>query len=161
MAEQVLAGFREAGMRVATVESCTGGLIAACLTSIAGSSDVFERGFVTYSNEAKAEAVGVPREVIDENGAVSSPVAAAMAIGGLEHSRADACVAVTGIAGPGGGSAEKPVGLVYVAVATREGGGAYVEEFRFGPQTRSQIRNATVKMALEMLLSYGIESDIG
>lgn len=161
IAEQVLAGFRAAGLSVATVESCTGGLIAAHLTAIAGSSDVFERGFVTYSNEAKAEAVGVPSDLIEQNGAVSSPVAAAMAIGGLEHSRADACVAVTGIAGPGGGSEEKPVGLVYVAVATHDGQGAYVEEFRFGPLSRTEIRNSTAKMALEMLLAYGIESEIG
>lgn len=161
IAEHVLNAFRAEGLRVATVESCTGGLIAAQLTSIAGSSDVFERGFVTYSNEAKAEAVGVPPELIEENGAVSSPVAAAMASGGLERSNADACVAVTGIAGPGGGSDEKPVGLVFVAVAIRDGQGAYVEEFRFGARPRDEIRNSTVKMALEMLLAYGIESEIG
>ena len=160
MAEHVLDGFRAEGQKIATAESCTGGLIAALLTSIAGSSDVFERGFVTYSNEAKAQAIGVDPELIREHGAVSAPVAVAMAIGALEHSLADASVSVTGIAGPGGGSAEKPVGLVFIAVANRLEEGAFVEEFRFGDTGRDEIRNETSKMAFEMLLAYGIaESD--
>ena len=160
MAEHVLDGFRAEGLKIATAESCTGGLIAALLTSIAGSSDVFERGFVTYSNEAKAQAIGVDPELIREHGAVSAPVAVAMAIGALEHSLADASVSVTGIAGPGGGSAEKPVGLVFIAVANRLEEGAFVEEFRFGDTGRDEIRNETSKMAFEMLLAYGIvESD--
>ena len=156
MAEHVLDGFRAEGLKIATAESCTGGLIAALLTSIAGSSDVFERGFVTYSNEAKAQAIGVDPELIREHGAVSAPVAVAMAIGALEHSLADASVSVTGIAGPGGGSAEKPVGLVFIAVANRQEEGAFVEEFRFGATSRDEIRNETSKMAFEMLLAYGI-----
>ncbi|MCB1456147.1 MAG: CinA family protein [Nitratireductor sp.] len=160
MAEHVLDGFRAEGLKIATAESCTGGLIAALLTSIAGSSDVFERGFVTYSNEAKAQAIGVDPELIREHGAVSAPVAVAMAIGALEHSLADASVSVTGIAGPGGGSAEKPVGLVFIAVANRLEEGAFVEEFRFRDTGRDEIRNETSKMAFEMLLAYGIaESD--
>ena len=156
MAEHVLDGFRAEGLKIATAESCTGGLIAALLTSIAGSSDVFERGYVTYSNEAKETAIGVDPELIQEHGAVSAPVAVAMAMGALAHSNADASVAVTGIAGPGGGSAEKPVGLVFIAVANRQEEGAFVEEFRFGATSRDEIRNETSKMAFEMLLAYGI-----
>ena len=156
MAAHVLDGFRAEGLKIATAESCTGGLIAALLTSIAGSSDVFERGYVTYSNEAKETAIGVDPELIREHGAVSAPVAVAMAMGALAHSNADASVAVTGIAGPGGGSAEKPVGLVFIAVANRQEEGAFVEEFRFGATSRDEIRNETSKMAFEMLLAYGI-----
>ena len=156
MAVHVLDGFRAEGLKIATAESCTGGLIAALLTSIAGSSDVFERGYVTYSNEAKETAIGVDPELIREHGAVSAPVAVAMAMGALAHSNADASVAVTGIAGPGGGSAEKPVGLVFIAVANRQEEGAFVEEFRFGATSRDEIRNETSKMAFEMLLAYGI-----
>lgn len=156
MAVHVLDGFRAEGLKIATAESCTGGLIAALLTSIAGSSDVFERGYVTYSNEAKETAIGVDPELIQEHGAVSAPVAVAMAMGALAHSNADASVAVTGIAGPGGGSAEKPVGLVFIAVANRQEEGAFVEEFRFGATSRDEIRNETSKMAFEMLLAYGI-----
>lgn len=159
MASHVLDRFRNAGKRIATAESCTGGLIAAVLTAIPGSSHAFERGFVTYSNDAKSEAIGVPSELVEEHGAVSAPVAASMAQGALEHSRADAAVAVTGIAGPDGGSEAKPVGLVFIAVASREEAGAYVEEFRFGPRTREEIRNETVKAALEMLLAYGLEGE--
>jgi nicotinamide-nucleotide amidase len=159
IAGHVLNDFRSAGRRVATAESCTGGLIAALLTAHAGSSDVFERGFVTYSNEAKTEILGVPAELIAENGAVSAPVAAAMAQGALHHSRADAAVSVTGIAGPGGGSDQKPVGLVYIAVATREEEGAYVEEFRFEDNGRDTIRNDAARMALEMLVAYGTNED--
>ena len=156
MAVHVLDGFRAEVLKIATAESCTGGLIAALLTSIAGSSDVFERGYVTYSNEAKETAIGVDPELIQEHGAVSAPVAVAMAMGALAHSNADASVAVTGIAGPGGGSAEKPVGLVFIAVANRQEEGAFVEEFRFGATSRDEIRNETSKMAFEMLLAYGI-----
>lgn len=157
MASHLLEQFRAAGKRVATAESCTGGLISAVLTAIPRSSHVFERGFVTYSNDAKHELIGVPADLLAEHGAVSAPVAAAMAQGALAHSRADAAVAVTGIAGPDGGSEEKPVGLVFIAVASSPEEGAFVEEFRFGPRTREEIRNETAKMALEMLLAYGIE----
>ncbi|MEZ5872062.1 MAG: CinA family protein [Nitratireductor sp.] len=161
MAVHVLDGFRAARLKIATAESCTGGLIAALLTSVAGSSDVFERGFVTYSNESKEQEIGVDPQLLREHGAVSAPVAVAMAIGALERSLADASVSVTGIAGPGGGSPEKPVGLVFIAVANRLEEGAFVEEFRFGDTGRDEIRNETSKMALEMLLAYGIESNDG
>src|SRR6185295_7840382 len=109
---QVLLTCRMKKLKVVTAESCTGGLIAAALTAIAGSSDVVDRGFVTYSNEAKREMIGVPWDAILGHGAVSEPVARAMAAGALSRSDADIAVSVTGVAGPGGGSAEKPVGLV-------------------------------------------------
>ena len=149
-AEQVLAQCRRASLWLATAESCTGGLIAACLTEIPGSSDVFERGFVTYSNAAKQELLGVPAALLAEHGAVSAPVARAMAAGAIRHSRADLTIAVTGIAGPGGGSAEKPVGLVWFGLA-RRGQAASAQEQRFGDQDRAAIRMAAVHTALEML----------
>src|ERR1700761_3841456 len=108
-AESLLSACRDKGVMLATAESCTGGLIAAALTAIAGSSDVVDRGFVTYSNEAKNEAIGVPMELIIAHGAVSQPVAAAMAEGALARSQAAIAIAVTGVAGPGGGTPEKPV----------------------------------------------------
>src|SRR5262245_14230723 len=117
LARAALEACRRAGARACTAESCTGGLIAAALTSIPGSSDVVDRGFVTYSNEAKQELLGVPAELIAAHGAVSEPVALAMAEGALRHSRAQVAVAVTGIAGPGGGTPQKPVGLVFLAIA--------------------------------------------
>ena len=117
LAEDVLAASRAAGVRLALAESCTGGLIAGLLTAIAGSSDVVERGFVTYSNEAKMELLGVPEELLIAHGAVSEEVARAMAEGALAGSNADISASVTGIAGPGGGTAEKPVGLVCMATA--------------------------------------------
>jgi nicotinamide-nucleotide amidase len=159
IAAEVLEAFRSAGLKVATAESCTGGLIAALLTSRPGSSDVFERGFVTYSNAAKCEILDVPQPLIEELGAVSAPVAAEMARGALVKSEADAAVAVTGVAGPGGGSAEKPVGLVFVAVAIRDEDGEYVEEFRFEDLGRDHIRNETARNAMEMLIAYGIPDD--
>ena len=113
-AESILTLARNQKFRLVTAESCTGGLIAGALTAVAGSSDVVDRGFVTYSNEAKAEMLGVPTEMLAEHGAVSEPVARAMAYGALVNSLADVSVAVTGIAGPGGGSDEKPVGLVHL-----------------------------------------------
>ncbi len=145
----LLALYRARRLRIATAESCTGGMIAAVLTDIAGSSDVFERGFVTYSNEAKTEMLGVPAELIAKFGAVSEQVAREMAAGALRHARADAAIAVTGVAGPGGGSKEKPVGLVYLAVA-RKGGEARCERQMF-PGGRAEIRRATVARALELL----------
>lgn len=150
-AATLLATFRDAGLTLATAESCTGGLIAACVTELAGSSDVFERGFVTYANEAKLELLDIPETMLLEHGAVSEPVARGMSLGALEHSRADIAVAVTGIAGPGGGSAEKPVGLVFVAGA-RRGATARVERHIF-PGDRAQVREATVLAALTLALS--------
>ena len=149
LAETVLALCRAKKLTIATAESCTGGLIAGALTEIAGSSDVVERGFVTYSNRAKTEMLGVPAALIEQHGAVSAEVARAMAAGALAHAPVDLAVAVTGIAGPGGGSAEKPVGLVHFAVARR--GGAVTNEHHVCPGERSGIRQATVLRALELL----------
>jgi len=151
LAEAVLAHHRRAGRKLATAESCTGGMIAAALTDIAGSSDVFERGFVVYSNEAKTELLGVPAELVMRHGAVSAEVAAAMALGALEHSRADIALSVTGIAGPGGGSAAKPVGLVFIGRALR-GAKPEVERHVF-PGDRAAIRGASAKRGLELLLA--------
>lgn len=145
----LLALYRARHLRLATAESCTGGMIAAALTDIAGSSDVVERGFVTYSNEAKTEMLGVPAELIAKFGAVSEQVAREMAAGALRHARADVTVAVTGVAGPGGGSKEKPVGLVYLAIA-RKGGETRCERKVFTGD-RAAIRRATVGRALEIL----------
>jgi nicotinamide-nucleotide amidase len=141
---------RERGLKLATAESCTGGLVAGLLTEIAGSSAVVERGFVVYSNLAKQEMLGVPEGTLAEWGAVSAETALAMAAGALAHSAADLVVAVTGIAGPDGGTPTKPVGLVHFASA-RRGGGPKGLERRFGPLSRSAIRLAAVETALEML----------
>lgn len=148
-AELVLETCRKKGLRVVTAESCTGGLIAAALTAIAGSSDVVDRAFVTYSNEAKREMIGVPWDAILGHGAVSEPVARAMAAGALARANADIAVSVTGVAGPGGGSAEKPVGLVHFS-AVRTGFEPLVERHVF-PGDRDQIRRLTVLTALAMV----------
>ncbi len=148
-AEKLLEAFRGAGLRLATAESCTGGLIAAILTDIAGASDVVERGFVTYSNEAKTELLGVPPELIERAGAVSAEVAEAMATGALDRSAADLAVAVTGIAGPGGATDTKPVGLVYLGVC-RRGREARSERHVF-PGDRAAVRRAAVAAAFDLL----------
>jgi len=149
-AAALVAVFRATGLRIAAAESCTGGLIAAVLTAVPGSSDVFERGFVTYSNEAKMECLDVPAAVLDRDGAVSHETAAAMARGALARSHADVSVAVTGIAGPGGGTETKPVGLVYLAAARRDRE-PMVREMRYGDLGRAGVRMATVATALQML----------
>lgn len=148
--EQLIASLRAKGLKLATAESCSGGLIAAALTEIPGSSDVFERGFITYSNEAKMEMLGMPKGVLDRHGAVSAAVAVAMAEGALRHSKADVSVAVTGIAGPAGGSEAKPVGLVYIAAA-RRGTPAAAQRFLFGDIGRGAVRAASVREALAMI----------
>ena len=148
-AEQVLLACRKKNLKVVTAESCTGGLIAAALTAIAGSSDVVDRGFVTYSNEAKREMIGVPWDAILGHGAVSEPVARAMAAGALARGNAQIAVSVTGVAGPGGGSPEKPVGLVHLA-AERVGFEPIVERHVF-PGDRDHIRRLTVLTALAMV----------
>lgn len=159
LVENVLDCARGLGLKIAAAESCSGGLVAAALTSIAGSSDVFERGFVTYSNEAKVEMLGVDAALIQAHGAVSKEVALAMAAGALLHSRADLSVAVTGIAGPGGGSADKPVGLVHFAAAkvvSRQDQElkftALHHEERFGDVGRAEARAKSVETALRLLL---------
>ncbi len=148
-AEAVLAAYRRAGLTIATAESCTGGLVAGCLTEIAGSSDVVDCGFVTYSNAAKTELLGVPAELIDNHGAVSAEVAEAMARGALDRSHADAAIALTGVAGPGGGTVEKPVGLVYLC-AIRRGGVARPRREIFGGD-RTAVRLCAVAVGLELL----------
>ncbi len=151
LARLVLEAARERSLRIATAESCTGGLVAAALTDIPGSSDVFERGFVTYSNRAKASMLGVPGDLIADVGAVSEPVARAMAEGALEHANAHVSVAVTGVAGPGGGTPLKPVGLVHFATARANAAIVHRAE-RFGDLGRTAIREASLRVALEMLL---------
>jgi len=136
--------------RVATAESCTGGLVAGAITSVAGSSEWFERGFVTYSNDAKREMLGVPPALIDAHGAVSEPVAAAMAAGALAASAANCAVSVTGVAGPGGGTAVKPVGMVCFGFA-RRGAASRVETRRFAGD-RTAVRSASVEVALAGLI---------
>ncbi len=149
LAETVLARCRAKKWTLATAESCTGGLVAAALTDIAGASDVVERGFVTYSNRAKSELLGVPAELIARHGAVSAETAAAMAEGALAKAPVDLAVAVTGIAGPSGGSPDKPVGLVYFGVARR--GGKSITERQIFKGGRAGIRHAATLRALELL----------
>jgi len=148
--ERLAALLRARGAGIATAESCTGGLIAAACTSLAGSSDWFERGFVTYSNDAKTEMLGVPAEAIAAHGAVSAEVACAMAEGALANSRASFAVSVTGIAGPGGGSAAKPVGTVWIAIAAS--GEKAVASLLLASGDRAAIRQASVARALELLI---------
>lgn len=148
-ATALLAACRARGWMLATAESCTGGLIAAALTEIAGSSDVVDRGFVTYSNAAKTEMLGVPAALIEQHGAVSDPVARAMAEGALRHSTADWAISVTGIAGPGGATADKPVGLVFLGTARR--GGEISAERQVFSGDRHSVRRQTVERALALL----------
>ena len=150
LAQQIVAAASRRGLMLATAESCTGGLVAGALTAIAGSSAALDRGFVTYSNAAKTQMLGVDEGLLKTHGAVSEPVARAMATGAVGHSRAVVSVAVTGVAGPGGGSAEKPVGLVHFA-ATGPKGLVHREE-RFGDLGREAVRLAALRVALEMLL---------
>jgi nicotinamide-nucleotide amidase len=147
----LLQRYRELGWKIATAESCTGGLVAGTLTAIAGSSDVYDRGWVTYSNEAKCEQLGVPSMVLEARGAVSGETAEAMAKGALHRSQAHVAVSVTGIAGPGGGSADKPVGLVFIGLA-RKDGWSQVERCLFDGD-RDSIRAQTVTRALTHLHS--------
>jgi nicotinamide-nucleotide amidase len=150
LAERVLAGCRASGFTLVTAESCTGGLIAGCLTEIAGSSDVIDCGFVTYSNAAKQRILGVPPDMLAVNGAVSEQVARAMAEGARDRTGCDIAIAVTGIAGPGGGTAEKPVGLVHIACARREQPTLH-QRYSFGDQGRAVVRQLTVRSALELV----------
>lgn len=143
--------YRKRCLRLATAESCTGGLLIGCLTSISGSSDVVDRGYITYSNKAKTETLGVPEALINQHGAVSREVASAMAEGALRLSGVDAAISITGLADIGGESAEKPVGLVYIATASKTSG-LDVQRFIFDG-TRDQIRLSAVEKGLEMLIS--------
>jgi len=159
LASMVIKEFGEMNMQVATAESCTGGLIGGAITSVDGSSSVYGRGFITYSNQAKTDLLGVEPGTLEDHGAVSVECASQMATGALEAANANAAVAVTGIAGPGGGTETKPVGLVYIAVATSADEGAFVEKFEFGDIGRHNVRRETVMQALEMLLGYGLDGD--
>ncbi|KNY17747.1 damage-inducible protein CinA [Shinella sp. SUS2] len=150
-AQTIVTDFAARGLLIATAESCTAGLIAGAITEISGSSNVFDRGFVTYSNEAKREMIGVANATLKAHGAVSRPTAIEMAEGAIGNSGANISVAVTGIAGPGGGSEEKPVGLVHLAAA-RRGHATLHREMRYGDIGRSAVRLATVRTALDMLI---------
>jgi nicotinamide-nucleotide amidase len=147
-AEDLVDAYRRAGLHIATAESCTGGLIAACLTEVPGSSDVVERGFVTYSNDAKTEMLGVPAELIRSHGAVSAEVAEAMVVGALEHSNADVAVSVTGIAGPSGATPGKPVGLVFIGTARK--GAAPRHQRHVFAGSRADVRLASLRAALAL-----------
>ncbi|MBV8121432.1 MAG: CinA family protein [Alphaproteobacteria bacterium] len=149
LAQSVLDACRARGWHLATAESCTGGLVAGALTAIAGSSDVVERGFVTYSNEAKSQLLGVPHETIAANGAVSAETAAAMAQGAVARAPVDLAISVTGVVGPGGGSAAKPVGLVIFGVARRDR--SYRTERHVFAGDRTAVRQAAVRVALQLL----------
>ena len=149
-ATALIKAYAARGEMVATAESCTGGLVSALLTEIAGSSAVVDRGFVTYSNEAKQDLLGVPAATLAAHGAVSEPTARARAEGALTRSRAHVTVAITGVAGPGGGSAEKPVGLVHFGCA-RRGGETQAVEKRFGDLGRTEVRRAALLFALDLL----------
>ena len=151
LAERLLENARARGFKLATAESCTGGLIAGALTDIAGSSNVVDRGFVTYSNEAKQQMLGVSFATIEKFGAVSEPTAKEMAYGALANSLADITVSVTGIAGPGGGSDDKPVGLVWFGIA-EQGMPPRAEKMLFGDIGRSAVRQKTIEHALNMML---------
>jgi nicotinamide-nucleotide amidase len=150
-AHSIVADFTQKKLLIATAESCTAGLIAGAITEIAGSSVVFDRGFVTYSNEAKREMIGVANATLKAHGAVSRATALEMAQGAIGNSGANISIAVTGIAGPGGGTDEKPVGLVHLAAA-RTGHETLHREMRYGDIGRSAVRLATVRTALEMLI---------
>lgn len=155
LATRVVAENQAAGRKVVLAESCTGGLVAAAITEIAGSSAVLDGSYVTYSNEAKQRMLGVSADIIDTFGAVSVACAWAMAQGALKKSDADVAVAISGIAGPDGGTPQKPVGLVVFARAVRGSDRVDAEERRFGALTRDGVREAAVKMALELLLPEG------
>ena len=150
LAEAVVTRAQARGLMLATAESCTGGLVAALITSVAGSSAVLEQGAVTYSNAAKTRMLDVPAALIEAHGAVSQPVAEAMAAGARARAGVDLAVSITGIAGPGGGSAEKPVGLVHFGLATADG--VRHLERRFGEGDRQAIRVAATEQALKLLL---------
>jgi nicotinamide-nucleotide amidase len=150
-AEAVIHAAIKAGVLIATAESCTGGLVSGALTAVAGSSAALDRGFVTYSNESKAELLGVSEGLLTQFGAVSEPVARAMTLGAVDRSRASAAVSITGIAGPGGGSLQKSVGLVHFAAVGPQGGVVHVER-RFGEIGREAVRLESVRVALALLL---------
>jgi nicotinamide-nucleotide amidase len=151
-AASLVASCRAGGITITAAESCTGGLLAALITAIPGSSDVFDRGFVTYSNDAKFECLGVPPHILEAFGAVSRDTALAMAAGALAHSRAAIAISITGIAGPGGGTPQKPVGLVHLGLARRGAETAAIEK-HFGALDRDGVRSAAIAAAMDLLLN--------
>lgn len=155
LVEQLADKLRARNRRICTAESCTGGLIAKSLTDLAGSSEWFDRGFVTYSNSAKNEMLGVAADLIENHGAVSEPVARAMATGALQRGASDYAIAVTGVAGPGGGSAEKPVGTVWISVASEATREAHLYQFE---GDRAAVREATLVAGLQAILAL-VDSD--
>ncbi|MFN7397851.1 MAG: CinA family protein [Sandaracinobacter sp.] len=154
LAQRVVDENRAAGRRIATAESCTGGLVAAALTEVAGASDVFDRSFITYSNEAKTEMLGVSDDILATLGAVSEATAWAMAAGALKRSNADVAIAISGIAGPGGGSEKKPVGTVVFARALKDesAGPVLADTHHFGDLGRAEIRRQAALVGLRLLL---------
>ena len=158
LANQVLEIATEKNYKIATAESCTAGMISATLTEIPGASTAFDRGFATYSNEAKNEILGVPNDLLEKFGAVSEEVARAMADGALKQSRADFAVSVTGIAGPGGGTAEKPVGLVHFAISSKLYDQRHSKKI-FAAMDRENVRAATVEHAIIMLIEAMTQKD--
>ncbi|MBW8636940.1 CinA family protein [Hoeflea sp. WL0058] len=159
-AERLVEACKRADLLVATAESCTGGMIAAAITDVSGSSAVFDRGFITYSNQAKQDMLGVSEATLDRFGAVSRQTAEEMALGAISRSRADFAVSVTGIAGPGGGSAEKPVGLVHMGLAGRSGFLRH-KILRCGNIGRDAVRVATLENALDMLIDASASNGCG
>lgn len=157
LATEIVESAAAKGVKIATAESCTGGLISAALTDIPGSSAVFERGFITYSNEAKCQMLGVDQDLIDRYGAVSPAVAQAMAVGALTFSQADLSISVTGVAGPDGGSPEKPIGLVWFGMASRESN-ATIERRLFPHGSRDFVRSKATETALRLIKAavYGL-----
>ena len=149
--QDIFAKLETSNWMLATAESCTGGLISAAITAESGSSAYFDRGFVTYSNAAKIDMLGVQAKTLDAYGAVSEQTAIEMAQGAFKNSQANIAISVTGIAGPTGGSAEKPVGLVYIGCATQDN--AFAQQFNFDDMTREDVRGSTVKEALSILLT--------
>lgn len=159
LAEEALRLARGAGLTIATAESCTGGLVSAALTDVPGSSDAMDRGFVTYSNAAKTEMLGVPADLITRHGAVSEEVARAMAEGAIVAAKVGVTVAITGVAGPGGGTEAKPVGLVHFAAA-RRGRPTITRERRFGDLGRAEIRRLSTLTALELLAEAAGKTEV-
>jgi nicotinamide-nucleotide amidase len=151
LAQKVITTCKSQGKKIVTAESCTGGLIAGALTEIPGASAVIERGFITYSNDAKMEALGVMPDMLEEFGAVSGEVAEAMAQGALEFSQADVAVSATGVAGPDGGTLNKPIGLVFIGIATREGGNFHIRNQFKGD--RNAVRLQAVQEALRLIMT--------
>lgn len=158
LSHELLELYRARGLTLATAESCTGGLLSACITEIPGSSDVFNRGFVTYANEAKTEMLGVPEDMLAEHGAVSEQVARAMAEGALASAGVDIALSITGIAGPGGATDTKPLGLVYMGVASKKTGKTEHHKLMFSGD-RAHVRAEAVETALEILAEAARETD--